>query len=511
MMGFSDLNKPKKYFGADNVQIDGPNSTFGEVATISVRPQAQGDFVYGVNDQIFTTSSFVGGTVTSVSGVCELDSGTNASGSATVQLRRGLKYRPGQGSMMRATALFSEPDAGNAQFVGAGNGENGYFIGYFGTNFGILHSERGQREVRKLTVLTGSGTGNVTVTLNGNSIVVPITGGSDTSQTAYQLSIANYSQLGSGGWLADAIGNTVYFISARSSSTLTGSYSVAGASIVGTFSRTKAGEAQTNTFIPSASFNRDRLDGKGPSGMTLNPQRGNVYELQFQYLGYGNAEFSVENPENGKFTKIHTIENANNRTTPVLKNPNVSVLATSANIGGTTSKKLKTASMAGFIEGTVVKLDPKFAKGWSFSGVNSATYRPLALLKANRLHNDESCFGEFDLLRIGASNEVNNKTLTVGFFKKAKISGDVNYQYVDEQNSIVSYASLTPTGAGLNTITNLAEITPFFELIVGSASSRSINLEDLEYILGPGDELLIAIRTTASITGQVSITWFEQQ
>ena len=283
------------------------------------------------------------------------------------------------------------------------------------------------------------------------------------------------------------------------------------ASIVGTFSRTKAGEAQTNTFIPSASFNRDRLDGKGPSGMTLNPQRGNVYELQFQYLGYGNAEFSVENPENGKFTKIHTIENANNRTTPVLKNPNVSVLATSANIGGTTSKKLKTASMAGFIEGTVVKLDPKFAKGWSFSGVNSATYRPLALLKANRLHNDESCFGEFDLLRIGASNEVNNKTLTVGFFKKAKISGDVNYQYVDEQNSIVSYASLTPTGAGLNTITNLAEITPFFELIVGSASSRSINLEDLEYILGPGDELLIAIRTTASITGQVSITWFEQQ
>ena len=507
-MGFNDLNKPKKYFGSDSVRIDGPTSTFGEVSTISITPQGQGDFVYGINNQTFTTSSFVNGTVTVVSGVCELESGTSPSGSATVQLRRGLKYRPGQGSMARLTALFSEPDAGNAQFIGAGTAENGYFIGYFGTSFGILHSESGQREIRKLTIITGSGTEDVTVTLNGNSIVVPVTGGNDTSRTAYQLGLADYSQLGSGGWLAEAQGDSVYFISARSSNLLTGSYSVAGSSIVGAFTREKAGENQVNTFIPSGSFNLDKLDGKGQSGMTLDPQMGNVYELQFQYLGFGNAQFEVEDPETGKFTKFHTIKNANARTTPVLKNPNVAVLATSANIGGTTSKKLKTVSMSSFIEGDVVKLDPKFAKSWSFTNINSATYKPLALLRPNRVHKGESCFGEFDLLRIGASNEVNNKTLTVGFFKKAEITGDVEYEYIDEQNSIASYASLAPS---TNTIANLANITPFFEVIVGSASSISLNLEDLELIFGPGDEMLIAIRTTAAISGQVGITWFEQQ
>lgn len=510
-MGFSDLNKPKKYFGAETVQVDGPTATFGEISTITVQPQAQGDFVYGVNSQIFTTSSFVGGTVTSVSGVCELDSGTSSSGSATVQLRRGLKYRPGQGSMMRATALFSEPDSGNAQFIGAGSAENGYFVGYFGTNFGILHSEKGQREIRKLTITTGAGTGNVTVTVNGNSIIVPVTGGSDVTQTAYQLSLADYSQLGGGGWLTDVIGDSIYFISARSSNALTGTYSVAGASIVGTFSRTKAGENQTNTFIPSSSFNGDRLDGNGQSGMILNPQKGNVYELQFQYLGFGNAEFAIENPENGKFTKFHTIKNSNNRTTPVLKNPNVSVLATSANIGGTTSKKLKTASMAAFIEGEVIKLDPKFAKSWTFSGVNSSIYVPLATLKANRVFNGQSCWGEFDLLRIAGSNEVNNKTLTVGLFLDAVITGDVNYQYVNQQNSIVSYANLVPTGAGANTIKNLSNIVPFYEFVVGSASSLESNLEELELIFGSGRELLIGIKTTAAMTGQVGILWFEQQ
>jgi len=60
-MGFNDLNKPKKTNGSDNVQIEGPTSTFGEVSVINVVPIAQGDFVYGINSQVFSTSSFSGG------------------------------------------------------------------------------------------------------------------------------------------------------------------------------------------------------------------------------------------------------------------------------------------------------------------------------------------------------------------------------------------------------------------------------------------------------------------
>jgi hypothetical protein len=262
--------------------------------------------------------------------------------------------------MMRATALFSEPNSGNAQFLGLGSSECGYFIGYFGEYFGILHSEDGQREIRKLTITTGATTGDVTVTLDGDSIVVPVTGGSDVTQTAYQLSLADYSDVGNGGWLADAIGDSVYFISARSG-LMDGSYSVAGSSIVGTFSQIKAGEAQTNTFIPSGSFNIDTLDGSGPSRMILNPQRGNVFQIGFQYLGFGNAKFYVENPETGGPQQFHEIKNANARTTPVLKNPNINVLATSANIGGTTDTELRTVSMAAYVEGDLHKLDPKFA------------------------------------------------------------------------------------------------------------------------------------------------------
>lgn len=506
-MGFNDLRKKiVQSNGGDSVSITGPLTTFGELSVAQLTPVAQGDFVYNnINNQIFSEGSYAGATVSVDDGMATLSSGTNASGSAIVQLRRGLKYKSGQGSMMRATALFGDPEPGNAQFIGLGNAECGYFIGYFGGFFGILHSEDGAREIRKLTISTGAGTENVTVTLDGDSVVVPVVGADDVTQTAYQLSLADYSQLGNGGWLADAIGDSVYFLSARSGE-MNGSYSVAGTSIVGTFSQTRAGFAQTNTFIPSGSFNIDKLDGTGPSNMILNPQLGNVYQIGFQYLGFGNAKFSLENPETGVMTPFHEIKNANSRTTPVLRNPNASILATSANIGGTTSVDLKTASMAAFTEGMVTKLDPKYALSFSFS-VNSATYKPLAILKANRVFNGQSSFGEFDLLQLAGSNEVNNKTLTIGLFINKQVTGDVNFQHVDEDNSIVSYSTLDPGTQSIVAPIGL----PFYELVIGSASSRTVDIGHLEFVFGPGTELIVAVKTSALMTGQVSLTWFEQQ
>jgi hypothetical protein len=511
-VGFTDLNKASKTLGAEDVNVSSPNSVFGEILTTSPIPNAQGDFVYNINRQTFTTSSFAGASVTQADGMAIMQSGTSASGSATVQLRRGLEYRPGQGSMLRVTALYDTAAAGNAQFIGAGTAECGYFIGYFATSFGILHSETGAREIRKLDITTGATTGDVTVTLNGNSIVVPVTGASSPQQTAYQLSLADYSQLGSGGWLADAQSGSVYFISARAGASFDGSYSVAGSSIVGSFTQVIDSEAQTNTFIGSGSFNIDKLDGTGPSGLTFDPQMGNVFQIAFQYLGFGNAVFSVEDPETGKLADFHMIKNANNRTSPVLKNPNLFVLATSANIGGTTNTTLRCASMASFTEGNIQKLDPKFAKSWTFTSLNTSNaYRPLALLKSNRVFNDQSNFGEFDLLRLAVSNETagaSGKTITIGFFLDPEVSGEVDFQYVDEQQSIVSYANLSPSA---QTIENLSELTPFYEITAVPSGTQSEQVEQLKLIFQIGRTVLVGVKTSGSATGTATVNWFEQQ
>lgn len=489
------------------VQVGGPLSSFGELNVAQLVPSAQADFIYGVNTITNITASFAGGSVSSSNGMGVVNSGTSTSGSGDLGLRRMLKYRPGEGSLSRITAIFATPVSGNLQLVGPANAECGYYFGYAGTAFGILHYETSQREIRKLTVSTGAGTGNVTVTLNGVSVTVPVTGGSNVNRTSYELSKYDYSNVG-GGWYADAIDGTVFFISSRPASDLTGSYSVSGNSITGSFSVTQAGSGSTTTFIPQSSWSIDKMDGTGQSRMTLNPQKGNVYQIGFQYLGFGNAFFGIEDPKTGRIAPVHMIENANARTTPVLKNPQVRTKAVSINIGNNTNVALKTVSMASFTEGIPKKLDPRFATSFTYSGLNTSNaYKPLASIKVNRVHNGISCFGEIDLLRIGASNTSTNQNLTIALFKNLTVSGVVNYQYIDQTNSIVSYATLDPS---TDTITTNG-FNPFLIIQVGPNNQSILDVTNEELVLGLGDSILVAIKTDGNVTGEFSMTWNEQQ
>jgi hypothetical protein len=114
---------------------------------------------------------------------------------------------------------------------------------------------------------------------------------------------------------------------------------------------------------------------------------------------------------------------------------------------------------------------------------------------------------------LAGSNEVSSKTLIIGFFLGAEISGNVNYQFVDDENSVVSIATLDPTtNSPPNTISNLSDITPFHEIVVGPLAGVSEDLDKLEFIFPAGIPLLIAVKATnTGVNGSVSINWFEQQ
>jgi len=516
-MGFNDLRKKagtsQAVDGSTTTTITGPLTAFGDVQVASLTPVAQGDFVYSINEKIFSPRGFAGGTVTQSEGMAEITSGTNSVGSATVQTRRGLKYRPGQGSLMRATALFDTPDAGNAQFIGCGNSECGYFIGYFGEFFGILHNSKALRHIVALQITLAAGTEDIDIELNGYTTRISVVGGGNIPQTAYEISKGDFSQVADGGWLTDVIEDTVYFISSRAIA-VTGNFSitpVGAGTVSGTFQPTiqtgTPATPQTQQFYPQSTFNIDKLDGTGPSGMILNPQTGNVYEIGFQYLGFGNARFGIEDPTTGRLFDFHMINNANNRTSPVLKNPNVSILATSANIGGTTSTTLRTASMAGYVQGQIVNLDPTFAKTFSIT-TNSTSYVPAAIFKVNRVFNDQSCFGEFDLLQLAVGN--GTSTLTVGVFISEELQNEnVNFVNLEEGSSIVSYALGTSSGVfgSWTPSTN-----PIYEMTIGTNAARTEVFNPNRFVISAGEHLVIAVKTGGGSTnGRISLNWFEQQ
>lgn len=63
-------------------------------------------------------------------------------------------------------------------------------------------------------------------------------------------------------------------------------------------------------FVAQSDFNRDKLDGTGPSGFNIDLSKSNIYGISFQYLGVGIARLFVYD-EKGSVVTAHVFENAN--------------------------------------------------------------------------------------------------------------------------------------------------------------------------------------------------------
>ena len=125
-------------------------SAFGTPETDHLTPIVQGDFVYGINMQIWqpAVTSGTGATVDTDNGNLRIQSGTDAAGYAYIQSERVIKYRAGQGCKMRMTPLFTTGVADSLQLWGAGavvsnEPYDGYFFGFNGADYGVVHYARG--------------------------------------------------------------------------------------------------------------------------------------------------------------------------------------------------------------------------------------------------------------------------------------------------------------------------------------------------------------------------------
>lgn len=122
------------------VTITEPRAAFGEVSFAENTPTCQVDFVYGINTNLTSNTTSNNATVTASSGMAILTTGAQVNSVATLVTKEYVKYRPGQGSMSRFTALFTTGVAGSTQIAGVfGDGVDGLGFGYNGTSFGILY------------------------------------------------------------------------------------------------------------------------------------------------------------------------------------------------------------------------------------------------------------------------------------------------------------------------------------------------------------------------------------
>jgi len=125
-------------------------SAFGVLETAELTPVLQGDFIYGLNTQVWQTptTSGTGATVDTNGSRLRVQSGTDAAGYSYLPSRRPVRYRAGEGVVYRATPIFATGIADSVQFQGMGTivsnaPYDGYGFGYNGVDFGIFHYNRG--------------------------------------------------------------------------------------------------------------------------------------------------------------------------------------------------------------------------------------------------------------------------------------------------------------------------------------------------------------------------------
>lgn len=129
---------------SNEVTVGGSNiSAFGDIITESKTPVVQLDFVYGINNQTGVSTVSNGATVDTNVGRLRVQSGTNSAGNAIFTSKKLAKYRAGEGMLIRFTPIFATSATNSTQIMGAGSSRDGYFFGYNGTTFGILHRNGG--------------------------------------------------------------------------------------------------------------------------------------------------------------------------------------------------------------------------------------------------------------------------------------------------------------------------------------------------------------------------------
>lgn len=509
------INVPVTSEGHLEVAVHGPRLPFGAIHAESITPIFQTDAVYGLNSgQVLSVTSGTGA-ATAANSLFQVSTGTTALSQSVILGRKRLRYRPGQGVIGRFTARFTTPVSYSYQVCGFGHSEDGVYMamreatgnGYSGVapSFGILYINRAHREVRTLTITTASSTAqNVTVTLNSIPFTVAVTNSGNIQRTVWEISQGIYA-----GWDAYASGATVVFVR-KSANPASGTYSLTASTAVGTFAQTRAGTVGTETFIPQADWNGDKLDGTGASGITIDPTKGNVFEIGIQYLGFGAITFKCEviptDGNNADFVTLHTIKNPNGLTQTTFGNPSFPFTMAAYSAGSTSDLTVSCGSFAGFIEGQKVLHGNRFTYFNSLTTVGATNFQALFTILNTRYYGGQANQSVINLSSISGALKHTSPCIYY-LIKNGALVGNPNFvQLSSISSSLWDTAASTVTYSTGDQLIWTGHLGDTGELDHHFGGTSEMNMEEIT--LQPGEWVTLAARsvsgTPSFVTGSIN-------
>lgn len=480
----------------ESVKVNNLQQTaFGELDVAENTPYIQNVPVYNLLPTNFRDYTALSGTATVAQKMFTVTSGTTAYGYGAIQSFRALNYRTGQGGLARFTALFVTSAANSIQGVGLVNLSDELSFGFNGTTFGIWYRTGGYAECREIQVTGASGgSTDLTLTLNSVAYTIPLTAGT-VQHNAYE--IETWLNANQTVWHADQVNDKV-IISAKSDGAKSGTYSYSHATSTGTITSKVVGVTKTSTHIPQDQWSINKC-------LWLDPTNGNVFQIKYQYLGFGGIKFYVEDPETADFKLVHVIEYANNNTVPSLTNPSLHVgmyayNATSDSVSSsTTSLTVKAASFYAASEG--VEGRTRNPRGADHTQTISTTLTNVLTIRNRRTYNYYINQVEIEPLKLSISNESTAKNMAVEIITNPTFSGNTNFQTLG--NNLVVDVDTTANTVSGGTLLDAYTIAPLSSLV--------LDLSDLRVRIPPTLSFCISAKMTSGTTGVISssATWYE--
>ena len=461
-----------------------PRSAFGDIKVENTVPVIQMTGVYGLTDkqEVFTSLS---GTALVADGMFVCTSGTDTDSFGSISSRRQAKYRSGQGMLARFTALFDTPQIDSHQIAGLLNTTDQVGFGYLGTDFGIVYNHGGHSEVQEITLsAAATGSENATVTIDGTGYTVALTAGT-VQHNAFEIANSLNSQVPLWDFSSNDDQVVVRGLRAR---VYSGAFTFSSGTAAGTFSQVGVGVAPIETIIKQADWNinvRENLD----------PSKGNVYQVQFQYLGFGAFFFSIENPETGEYEIVHIIEYSNANLIPNLGNPTFHVGWSATNEGNTTSLTVKGGSASMFNEGPIVPSEaPRTVSNIQLT-VATGVLTNILTLRNRLVFNGKRNSIETAPFIVTVFTD-SSKGALVQIVKNAVPSGDLNFTYVnkDQSTSEIATDAVVVTG-GTPTVS-----------FVASVLGTKVDLNELGLFLFQGESFTVSAQIISGSSASVTAT-----
>lgn len=264
----------------------------------------------------------------------------------------------------------------------------------------------------------------------------------------------------------------------------------------------------TDTFIGQANFNRDTVDGSGPSGFNLDTTKLNVFRISYGWLGAANIKFYVLST-NGVWIEFHNILQPGRSSAPSIQDPVLPIRAQVSDPNGGNVLELRTASWNTAVIGSKTTASHRyFSISRRISVTGALTDRHIVTIRNKTTYQGKTNHTQLRIAAIGGGSLKNSAFAVITkLIKNATVSGTV-FTDVNGSNSIVEYSI-----AGTYTVgTGQTEFTlPTFNT-GGGTVTRFIPQNDYNIILLPGE--------TATITGMTfnalgdtmigSVSWDEQ-